>query len=88
MKELKDLNNVQKSVLMGFGYMNKFSLGAHNPKEPVIKKLNRKMNPKHVKKAFQFILSNGFIKKHPTCRKTTYELTEKGLKACNELKKE
>lgn len=80
MKELEDLTDVERSVLtMSYLTLNKSS-HCHQPKERILNKIVN-INPKLKKKAFDKLVSNGFLRKHPTRRNTTYELTKKGLKA-------
>lgn len=83
MKELEDLNPAEKAVLtIAYQTLNK-SLGNHQPKFQILNKIVG-MNPKVKKKAFDKLISNGFLRKHPTKRNVTYELTRKGLKAANQ----
>jgi predicted transcriptional regulator len=83
MKELEDLTPAEKSILViAYQTLNK-SLSAHQPKQRILKKIIN-MNPKIKKKAFNSLVSNGFLRKHPTGRNVTYELTPKGLKAANQ----
>ena len=84
MKELEDLTDVQKTVLVAFCDANKWSLSSHIPKEAIKGKV-KKLNPKRVKKAISVLVSNGFIMKHPTKHKITYQLSQKGLKGGNQL---
>jgi len=64
MKELEDLTDVQKTVLVAFCDANKWSLSSHIPLEAIKNKV-RKLNPKRAKKAISVLVSNGFIMKHP-----------------------
>ena len=82
MKELEDLTDAEKSVLMRSYLTLEQSLKCHRPKLKILKKIV-KMDPKLKKKAFDKLVSNEFLRKHPTRRSTTYELTKKGLKAAN-----
>ena len=83
MKELKDLTPAEKAVLIVAYYTLDRSLSSHQPKQRFLKKIIE-MNPKVKKKAFNSLVSNGFLRKHPTGRNTTYELTQKGLKAADQ----
>lgn len=86
-KELEDLTDAEKSVLlMSYTTLNK-SIGCHQPKQRVFKKI---VNMKHrVKdKAFKTLISNQFLRKHPTGRNTTYQLTPKGKAAAEKHIKE
>ena len=82
MKELEDLTPAEKSILIMAYYTLDRSLSNHQPKQRFLKKIIN-MNPKVKKKAFNSLVSNGFLRKHPTGRSTTYELTKKGLKAAD-----
>ena len=57
-----------------------YSLSAHVPKKAITNKI-KGMHPKYLRKAFNSLVSNGFIVEHPAKRSTTYELSKKGLKA-------
>jgi len=82
MKELEDLTNAELSVLtISYLTLDK-SLRCHQPKERILKKVVN-MDPKVKKKAFDKLVSNWFLRKNPTGRSTTYELTRKGLKAAD-----
>lgn len=82
LKELEDLTDAEKSILViSYSTLNK-SINCHQPKQRIFKKV---INMKHrVKnKAFDSLVSNGFLREHPTSRNTTYQLTLKGLKAAD-----
>ena len=82
MKELEDLTPAEISILViAYNVLN-HSLHDHRPKQMILKKIVN-MNPQLKKKAFNSLISNGFLRKHPTGRNTTYELTKKGLKAAD-----
>jgi len=87
MKELEKLTETEKSVLLACYDANNFSLSSHVPKEAIMRRL-RNLNPKYRKKAFNVLLSSGFILKKPTGKKITYGLTKKGLTAGNRLKED
>jgi len=82
MKDLKDLNRYQKIILSACCRANKYSLGSHRSIEIIRKKIKPEYH-KYLKKAIKTLVSNGFLIQHPTGRKTTYELSPKGLNACN-----
>ena len=82
MKELEDLTFAEKSVLARSYLTLDRSLHCHQPKLKILKKVVN-MNPRLKKKAFDKLVSNGFLRKHPAGRSTTYELTKKGLKAAD-----
>lgn len=87
MLELGDLNNIQKTVLMtSYNVLNQ-SLSNHQTKQKILKSIvsNNPKLSKLTKKAFDKLVSNGFLSKHPTGKSTTYNLTLKGLKAGNKL---
>ena len=76
MKELEDLNNLERSVLLACCNANKFSLGSHVSIEIIRRKTS--VNPKDVKRILRMLISNGFISQHPTRGSMTYQLTKKG----------
>ena len=82
MKELEDLTDAERSVLMMSYLTLGKSLHCHQPKESILNRII-KMDPKLKKKAFNKLITNGFLRKQPTGRSTTYELTRKGLKAAD-----
>ena len=93
MKELDDLNQMEKTVLLIFCYRVNFSLSAHLPRQGIVKNIGKSLakgvkNGKYVKKAFQELLKNRFIKSHPAGRNMTFDLTKKGLQAGIMLKNE
>jgi len=85
MKELKDLITIEKEVLLTFCDANNYSLHSHVPIEAVTRRL-RNLSSKLTKKAIKTLLTNGFIMKHPTRHKITYQLTKKGLHSGNQVK--
>lgn len=85
MKELEDLTILEREVLLVFCDANIFSLSSHIPLEAVKRRL-RDLSPKLVKKAINLLLTNGFIMKHPTRHRITYQLTKKGLHSGNQIK--
>lgn len=90
MLELQDLNNIQKTVLMtAYNVLNQ-SISSHQTKQKILKSIvtNNPKLSKLTKKAFDKLVSNEFLKKHPTRKSTTYNLTAKGLKAGNEMLKQ
>ena len=82
MKELEDLTPSEKSVLTTAYHRLDSGLSSHQTKQKILKKVVN-MNPRVKKKAFDKLVSNGFLRKHPAGRSTTYELTRKGLKAAD-----
>ncbi|MFX0104347.1 MAG: hypothetical protein ACFE75_02510 [Candidatus Hodarchaeota archaeon] len=84
MKELEDLNETEKAVLFACCDANNFSLKSRVPIEAIAKRVQ--ISGKFFKKVIRLLLSNGFIREHPSGRKTTYELTRKGWKAGYKLK--
>ena len=87
MKELDELTEVEKSVLIVSSIKLNHSLKCHQPKQVILKGIIN-MNPKIRNKAFKSLVSNGFLVIHPTGRSTTYELTQKGLVAVDKLIKD
>lgn len=87
MKELEELTDIEKAVLLACCNANKFSLSSHVPKEAIMRGL-RNLPPKYRKKGFNVLLTNGFIIKKPTGGQKTYRLSTKGLKAGNRLKED
>lgn len=86
MKELEDLTEIERAVLLACCNANNFSLGSHVSIERIMRRLDKKIQRKYAKKDFKKLISNGFIVKHPTRGSMTYELSPKGLKAGNKLK--
>ncbi len=78
MINFEDLNSIDKAVLVACGIALNGSLSAHVTKQCIMKKVSKNLNPKHKKKSFDKLLSKGLIRKHPTGRSTTYELTREG----------
>ena len=78
MKELKDLNDIEETILMACCDACDFGLSAHVPKGEIQKRAKLK-NPKYFKKGFRTLLTNGFIREHPTRKNRTYQLNQKGL---------
>lgn len=87
MKELKDLTETEKAVLLVCCNANNFSLGSHIPIEAIKKGVKKEIRSKYVKISIKKLVSNGFIIKHPTRGKITYQLSRKGLKSGYKLKK-
>jgi DNA-binding MarR family transcriptional regulator len=87
MKELNDLTAIEREILITFCDVNNYSLKSHKPLEAVVRRL-RYLNPKTVKKVIKILLTSGFIMRHPTKHRVTYQLTKKGLKAGNQIKLE
>ncbi len=85
MKELEDLKEDEKAVLLACCYANKFSLSSHVPIEGITK-IIKTLPSTYVKKAIKTLLSNAFIIRSPTRGKMTYRLSKYGLKAGNKLK--
>lgn len=82
MKELDDLNEAEEVVLFIACQVLNYSLSAHVPKKAITNKI-KNMHPKYLKKAFKSLISNGFLRLHPSGRNPTYQLTRKGMKAGN-----
>jgi predicted transcriptional regulator len=87
MKELEDLTDIEKAVLLACCDANGFSLGSHVPIEAIKRKLHN-IQAKYLNKAEKKLLANGFIVRHPTRNQMTYQLTKKGLEAGNKLKED
>lgn len=86
MKELEDLTETEKAVLLACCDANNFSLGSHVPIEAIAKRVQDYVSGKFFKKAIRVLLSNGFIIKHPTRGKITYSLSRDGRDAGYKLK--
>jgi len=89
MKELEDLTEIEKAVLLACCDANNFSLGSHVPIEAIKRRIGGiegKNKAKYINNVITKLLSNGFIIKKPTKNQTTYQLSKKGLEACNKLK--
>ena len=85
LKELEDLNEIERQILLICGDATKLSTNCHVPLKAIKIRL-RNTHPKVFKKAFNTLRSNGFIIKHPVSRAgVTYKLSPKGLKAINTL---
>ncbi|MFW9972969.1 MAG: hypothetical protein ACFFDF_22480 [Candidatus Odinarchaeota archaeon] len=80
MKEVDDLIEQEEIVLFIACQVLDYSLSAHVPKKAITNKI-KDMNPKYLRKAFNSLISNGFLVEHPTRRNITYGLTPKGLRA-------
>jgi len=87
MKELEDLTETEKTVLFVCCDANNFSLGSHIPIEAITKRVKKEIRSKYIKISIKKLISNGFIIKHPTRGKMTYQLSKMGLKAGYKLKK-
>lgn len=85
MRELEDLDDIDKAILLACCDANKFSLKCHVSIPVILKKLENRLAP-YFKKRFKKLCSDGFMVKHPVGHKTTYNLSKKGLKAGNQLK--
>ena len=81
-ENLEDLTPPEKSVLATAYHILHRSLSSHQTMQRILKKVVD-INPKLKKKAFNELVSNMFLRKHPTKKSTTYELTRKGLKAAD-----
>ncbi len=86
MKELEDLTETEKAVFLACCDANNFSLRSHVPIEAIAKRIQDYVSGRYFNKAIRVLLSNGFIRKHPTKGKTTYELTRNGWKEGFKLK--
>ncbi len=86
MKELEDLDEDEKIVLLACYDANKGSLRSRVPIEAITRRI-KILPSSYKKKAIKLLRSNGFIFKHPSGRKMTYQLTKKGLKAGYKLYK-
>lgn len=80
MKELDDLIEPEESVLLIACHILDYSLSAHVPKKAITNKI-KDMHPKYLRKAFNSLVSNGFLVEHPAKKNTTYGLSKKGLNA-------
>lgn len=80
MKELDDLIEAEEIVLFMACQVLNYSLTARVPKKRITNKI-RNMPPKYLKNAFKSLVSNGFLRLHPSGRNPTYQLTRKGMKA-------
>lgn len=73
------LSQIEQATLKALADGCNYSLNAHVPKEAVTSKF-----PKHlrgdVKKTLKKLRSKGYCTKHPTGRKTTWQLTPNGLR--------
>ena len=87
LKELAELNQHERYILFICGDTCGYSLSCRVPLNAIKTRL-RRMRPKTFRRSFHTLLSNGFVRKHPSSRNPTYELTRKGLKACNILRDE
>lgn len=85
MKELEDLTDTEKTVLLAFCDANELSLSSRVPIEAIAKRVQDIVSGRYLTKAKKTLLSNWFIKKHPSRRKMTYQLTRKGLDAGRRL---
>ena len=83
MKELKDLTDAEKSVLIVSYFKLDKSLSCHQPKQKIFKGITN-IKPNLRNRAFKSLVSNGFLREHPTKGNTTYNLPLKGLKAANQ----
>ena len=80
MKELDDLTEAEEVVLFMACQVLDYSLSAHVPKKAITNKI-KDLHPKYLRKAFNSLLSNGFLVEHPARRNITFGLTRKGMKA-------
>ena len=70
MKELEELTEAEEVVLFMACQILDYSLIARVPKQRITKKV-RNMPPKYLKKAFKSLVSNGFLRLHPSGRNPT-----------------
>ncbi|VVB72165.1 Uncharacterised protein [uncultured archaeon] len=84
--DIKELNAIQKAILVDFCSKTKGSKGAHLPK-PYFKNKPQTQGRK-AERALRELIALGYIKKHPTGGETTYELDERGFEACLEIREE
>ena len=88
MKELEDLTEAERLVLLACCDANKFSLSSHVQLETITRRI-KGLSGKYVKKVIKLLLSNGFIRLHPVGRsKKTYQLNRKGLNAGIQIRAE
>lgn len=87
MKDLSELNEFQKNVLLVFCDATNFSLHSHVPIEAITKRFKKDISSKKVKKTIYFLVRNGFITEHPS-GSMTYEPTRKGLDSGRIVQKE
>ncbi|MHA1195764.1 MAG: hypothetical protein ACTSRH_04420 [Promethearchaeota archaeon] len=78
MKELEDLTDVEKAVLVVACKKLNGSTNCHQTRQRILKGVQN-VRPRLKNKAFQSLVSNGFLREHPTKGSTTYNLTQKGL---------
>ncbi len=87
MKDLGDLNRIERAVLLACCDANKDSKGSHAPIE-AIKRSIKNLNQKQVRKVIKTLISSGFIREHPTRGGVTYNLNKKGIIACQTIREE
>ena len=78
MKELEDLTETEKVVLLVCCNVNNFSLGSHIPIEAIKIGVKKEIRSKYVKISIKKLISNGFIIKHPTRGKQHTNLVKRG----------
>lgn len=89
MKTFEELNPYEKSVLLIWGKQLDYCTTAHHPIQKIKKKIHNvlpKLKDKDIRRINKILLASGFILKHPTGRKTTYNLSREGLRYCEILR--
>lgn len=88
MKELEDLTEAERVVLLACCDANRFSLNSHVQLATITKRI-KGLPGNYIKKVIKLLLSNGFIRLHPVGRsKKTYQLNRKGLNAGMQIRDE
>ena len=88
MKELEDLTELERLVLLACCDANRFSLSSHVQLEKITKRIVG-VESKYIKKAIKLLLSNGFIRLDPVGRsRKTYQINKKGLVAATQIRDE
>lgn len=81
-----ELNQLDIAILVSICKATNVSKSAHVPIQYFIKKFQNKM--KMAKRSLHKLISLGYVSRHPTGGEMTYELTQKGLVACMEIKEQ
>jgi predicted transcriptional regulator len=87
MKELEDLTELEQVLLLACCDANSYAIQSHVPKEAIFKRV-KGVQMRFAKKAFKTLITSGFIMEHKAGRSgNTYNLSPKGLKAGNKLRR-
>jgi predicted transcriptional regulator len=77
--ERYDLEPTDIAVLIAAADTCYYTLGKHVAEQAILKRCNKNIKSKDIRKSFKKLCTQGLILKHPTGRNVTYNISREGL---------